>query len=150
VREALRQASEAGLNVLRTFAHTTDDNFPFQVRTPAPLVDSCYHPMVQSSIGCPYRKARQCWFTASQASPGVFNENTFRALDWLLDEARLHGLRVVLSFIDNWKYPGEWRAQTAPVKPACTCQAPSSTALLGCTQVDSLLRCAAVMCRWRR
>ena len=31
VREALRQASEAGLNVLRTFAHTTDDNFPFQV-----------------------------------------------------------------------------------------------------------------------
>ena len=36
----------------------------------------------------------------------MFNENTFRALDWLLDEARLHGLRVVLSFIDNWKYPG--------------------------------------------
>ena len=32
VREALRQASAAGLNVLRTFAHTTDDNFPFQVR----------------------------------------------------------------------------------------------------------------------
>ena len=31
MREALRQASEAGLNVLRTFAHTTDDNFPFQV-----------------------------------------------------------------------------------------------------------------------
>ena len=40
----------------------------------------------------------------------MFNENTFRALDWLLDEARLHGLRVVLSFIDNWKYPGWWRA----------------------------------------
>lgn len=37
----------------------------------------------------------------------MFNENTFRALDWLLDEARLHGLRVVLSFIDNWKYPGK-------------------------------------------
>lgn len=36
----------------------------------------------------------------------MFNENTFKALDWLLDEARLHGLRVVLSFCDNWKYPG--------------------------------------------
>lgn len=35
MREALRQASEAGLNVLRTFAHTTDDNFPFQVRMAA-------------------------------------------------------------------------------------------------------------------
>ena len=31
VRSALREASAAGLNVLRTFAHTTDDNFPFQV-----------------------------------------------------------------------------------------------------------------------
>ena len=47
----------------------------------------------------------------------MFNENTFRALDWLLDEARLHGLRVVLSFIDNWKYPGEWRG---PNNNTCT------------------------------
>lgn len=31
MRGALQQASAAGLNVLRTFAHTTDDNFPFQV-----------------------------------------------------------------------------------------------------------------------
>lgn len=41
-----------------------------------------------------------------QASPGVLNEATFRALDWLLDEARTQGLRVILSFCDNWKYPG--------------------------------------------
>ena len=41
-----------------------------------------------------------------QESPGVFNEVTFRALDWLLDEARRHGIRVILSFVDNWKYPG--------------------------------------------
>ena len=32
VREALRQAAGSGLNVLRTFAHTTDENFRFQVR----------------------------------------------------------------------------------------------------------------------
>ena len=50
----------------------------------------------------------------------MFNENTFRALDWLLDEARLHGLRVVLSFIDNWKYPGEWHARNGILAPvAC-------------------------------
>lgn len=70
VRQALRHARGAGLNTLRTFAHTTDDNFPFQ------------------------------------ASPGVLHEATFRALDWLLDEARTQGLRVILSFCDNWKYPG--------------------------------------------
>jgi hypothetical protein len=42
----------------------------------------------------------------TQASPGVLHEATFRALDWLLDEARTQGLRVILSFCDNWKYPG--------------------------------------------
>lgn len=41
-----------------------------------------------------------------QESPGVFNEVTFRALDWLLDEARRNGIRIILSFADNWKYPG--------------------------------------------
>lgn len=57
-----------------------------------------------------------CLFWCPQASPGVFNENTFKALDWLLDEARRHGLRVILSFADNWKYPGEVSvAGTSPV-----------------------------------
>jgi mannan endo-1,4-beta-mannosidase len=30
VRQALRQASHMGLNVMRVFAHTTDPNFPLQ------------------------------------------------------------------------------------------------------------------------
>ena len=68
----------------------------------------------------------QGWVITSQASPGVFNENTFRALDWLLDEARLHGLRVVLSFIDNWKYPGMRRAPhnacNGRRRVSCQCQ----------------------------
>ena len=42
-----------------------------------------------------------------QESAGVYNEVTFRALDWLLDQASRHGIRVILSFADNWKYPGE-------------------------------------------
>lgn len=39
MREALRQAAGSGLNVLRTFAHTTDDNFPFQVGGAARCID---------------------------------------------------------------------------------------------------------------
>ena len=30
MRQALRQASRMGLNVMRVFAHTTDPNFPLQ------------------------------------------------------------------------------------------------------------------------
>jgi hypothetical protein len=45
VRTALREASAAGLNVLRTFAHTTDDNFPFQVRD-GPLCLGAWPPML--------------------------------------------------------------------------------------------------------
>lgn len=48
----------------------------------------------------------KCIRVGPQESPGVFNEVTFRALDWLLDEARRHGIRIILSFVDNWKYPG--------------------------------------------
>jgi hypothetical protein len=32
VRNALQEAAAAGLNVLRTFAHSTDPAFPFQAR----------------------------------------------------------------------------------------------------------------------
>ena len=31
VREMFRQASAAGLNVIRTWVHTNEENFPFQV-----------------------------------------------------------------------------------------------------------------------
>ena len=107
VREALRQASEAGLNVLRTFAHTTDDNFPFQVQGPGWQHAEMCLLQVTGVTREPAAAKLTRWIGAAQSSPGEFNENTFRALDWLLDEARLHGLRVVLSFIDNWKYPGK-------------------------------------------
>ncbi|GMH44902.1 hypothetical protein BSKO_12859 [Bryopsis sp. KO-2023] len=39
-----------------------------------------------------------------QEKPGHYEEETFKALDYILDEARKHGIRVILSFIDNWKY----------------------------------------------
>ncbi len=27
-------------------------------------------------------------------------------LDFVLDEARIHGFKVIISLVDNWKYPG--------------------------------------------
>jgi len=106
--------------VLRTFAHTTDDNFPFQVRSPrvsrqpslgapteaclwhdsghAPNEPTIWLPGVASAAIDKFGQmgfGRVCYLLPSvticcnrQESPGVFNEVTFRALDWLLDEAR--------------------------------------------------------------
>ena len=131
MREALRQASAAGLNTLRTFAHTTDDNFPFQARN-SPLTPPPVAPLREAAGACGFRRCICPWQPAAavgrrgrggvaarpQVSPGVFNEGTLRALDWLLDEARLHGLRVILSFCDNWKYPGAPPPPPPPFPPA--------------------------------
>ena len=38
--------------------------------------------------------------------PGQYDENGLKALDFLLSEANKYGIRVILSFVDNWKYPG--------------------------------------------
>lgn len=40
VRELLRKATDSGLNVMRTFAHTTDPNYPMQAS--APCAALCY------------------------------------------------------------------------------------------------------------
>ncbi|KAK9820359.1 hypothetical protein WJX72_009412 [[Myrmecia] bisecta] len=54
-----------------------------------------------------------------QASPGMYNEDVFEGLDFIVEEARLHGLRVIISFADNWKLAGgvdefvDW-SNTAP------------------------------------
>merc|ERR1712157_561254 len=37
--------------------------------------------------------------------PGEYDEFGLRAPDFLLDEASKVGIRVILSFVDNWKYP---------------------------------------------
>jgi len=52
-------------------------------------------------------------------SPGVYDEEGLKAIDFLLSEANKYGIRVILSFVDNWKYPGgvdqmiDW-SETAP------------------------------------
>ncbi|KAK9812428.1 hypothetical protein WJX73_010063 [Symbiochloris irregularis] len=37
-----------------------------------------------------------------QTSPGVYNELIFSGLDYALDQARQHNIKIVIAFIDNW------------------------------------------------
>eukprot|EP01023_Acetabularia_acetabulum_P007574 TRINITY_DN1330_c0_g1_i1.p1 TRINITY_DN1330_c0_g1~~TRINITY_DN1330_c0_g1_i1.p1 ORF type:complete len:258 (-),score=30.00 TRINITY_DN1330_c0_g1_i1:984-1757(-) len=68
ITQMMDEASDLGLNVIRTWAHTNDPKFKFQEK------------------------------------PGKYQERTFQALDWIIEDARRHDMKVILSFIDNWKY----------------------------------------------
>ena len=70
---------------MRTWIHTNDPKFPFQVKHDISVV-------VLHLI------------TRSQKKPGEYDETALHSLDYILDEARRYGIRVVLSFVDNWKY----------------------------------------------
>lgn len=41
-----------------------------------------------------------------QIGPGKVDHDVLYGLDFVLDEARLHGFKVIISLVDNWKYPG--------------------------------------------
>ncbi len=53
-----------------------------------------------------------------QYRPGVFNEHALRALDYIIYQARLHGVRLLIPFVNSWDdYGGmnqyvRWRSQT--------------------------------------
>lgn len=38
-----------------------------------------------------------------QTSPGVYDEQVFQALDFVICEAQRHGIRLILSFVNNYK-----------------------------------------------
>ena len=40
----------------------------------------------------------------AQTAPGKYDEGGLEALDYVLDSARRHGIQLILSFVDNWKY----------------------------------------------
>ncbi|XP_019451501.1 PREDICTED: mannan endo-1,4-beta-mannosidase 2-like [Lupinus angustifolius] len=40
-------------------------------------------------------------YNALQVSPGVYNEQAFKALDYVISEARQHGIRLLLSLVNN-------------------------------------------------
>ncbi|WJX13454.1 mannan endo-1,4-beta-mannosidase [Trifolium repens] len=39
---------------------------------------------------------------ALQISPGSYDENVFRALDFVISEARKYGVKLILGFVNNW------------------------------------------------
>jgi hypothetical protein len=41
-----------------------------------------------------------------QPTPGEYNAEAFRRMDHILQEARKHGIRLVVPFVDNWSYFG--------------------------------------------
>lgn len=43
---------------------------------------------------------------ALQTKPGVYSEATFRGLDYVLEEARRNGLKLILAFTSNWTPTG--------------------------------------------
>eukprot|EP00210_Caulerpa_lentillifera_P002042 g1957.t1 len=47
-----------------------------------------------------------------QTSPGVYNENVFQALDRVLAAAAERGLKMILTFADNWKESDSKRSYT--------------------------------------
>ncbi|XP_074588277.1 mannan endo-1,4-beta-mannosidase 2-like [Curcuma longa] len=43
---------------------------------------------------------------ALQVSLGIFDEKVFEALDWVIVEAQRHGIRLLLSLVNNWQRHG--------------------------------------------
>lgn len=41
-----------------------------------------------------------------QVAPGQYNHELLRGLDYAMDQARIRGIRVLLSLTDNWMYAG--------------------------------------------
>lgn len=61
-----------------------------------------------------------------QDGPGKYNDDAWEAMDRVLDEARRAGLKVMLSFLDNWKYNGmseTWDEQLSCRSLPGTCHA---------------------------
>ncbi|XP_051143874.1 putative mannan endo-1,4-beta-mannosidase 9 [Andrographis paniculata] len=42
-------------------------------------------------------------YRALQSSPGVYNEDMFKGLDFVISEARKYGIRLILSLVNNWE-----------------------------------------------
>lgn len=88
IKSLFKSAATSKLNVIRTWAHTTDASHPLQQR------------------------------------PKVYSEDVFEALDYVLAEAGAAGLRVILSFVDTWRYRGgvaeivDWSPTAPPRDPA--------------------------------
>lgn len=73
--------------------------------------------------------------TALQVRPGEYNNEALEAMDQIMDTARQLGLKVLLSFADNWKFHGMLRSLCLwfPTRPA-----------------ERALPLSTAHCRWNR
>ncbi len=61
-----------------------------------------------------------------QYRPGAYNEHALRALDYVVDLARLNGIRLIIPLVNNWDDFGgmnqyvRWYAETHPAMPAAS------------------------------
>lgn len=97
--------------------------------------------------------AIKCWQDVLQDPSHSLNETTLKGLDIVVEEARLAGLKLILSLADNWKYPGgvdEYvdRSESAPKRSADQQRPPDQlgdadlTARLPCFHAfDSVVLC---------
>eukprot|EP00887_Chlorella_sp_A99_P008258 scaffold12.g8258.t1 len=86
VRRLMQTAAGARLNVMRTFAHTTGEA-PRAPRGPR-VLESDMSPTCTGTV----------WVGVAGVRPGEYDEDAFRALDFVLAEAGRAGIRVLLSF----------------------------------------------------
>lgn len=42
------------------------------------------------------------FYLQNPAAPGTYSERAFQAFDWVLDQAARFGLKLVITFADNW------------------------------------------------
>lgn len=56
---------------------------------------------------------------ALQKRPGEYNVDVLEALDFVMDTARELGMKVMLSFADNWKFLGQSLCNETFLSPFC-------------------------------
>ena len=94
MQEMLSNASSIGLNVVRVYAHTTDPEHPILVSLQGALFQRTCRPQSLHTLLLP------------QVRPGKYNDDALEAMDFIMSTARQLGMKVMLSFADNWKLEG--------------------------------------------
>lgn len=85
---------------MRVYAHTTDPEHPFMVSSK----------ISNQSGTCqlfPCARLLLNLIPVMQVQPGEYNTDALEAMDYVLEAARKAGMKVMLSFADNWKLRGE-------------------------------------------
>jgi mannan endo-1,4-beta-mannosidase len=101
----MNEAVENGLKVVRMWAHTITEGHAIQVRRddgPGPVSSR------QNFFDDSRRNRKNPLNTTDrpppppQSAPGVWNEDILRGMDFVMDQARARGLKIIWALADNW------------------------------------------------